>query len=82
MKAALHFGLFWLSQIVLLAPPASPGAAPATRPNIVFILMDDQRWDDLGYAGHPFVKTPNIDRIATEGARFTHAYVTTPLPAK
>jgi N-acetylglucosamine-6-sulfatase len=41
--------------------------------------MDDQRWDDLGYAGHPFVKTPNIDRIAKEGVRFTHAFVTTPL---
>ena len=41
--------------------------APA-RPNIVFILMDDLRWDDLGCTGHPFVKTPNIDRIAREGA--------------
>lgn len=49
------------------------------RPNIVFILMDDQRWDDLGFAGHPFVHTPNIDRIAHEGMRFNNAFVTTPL---
>ena len=54
-------------------------ANAASRPNIVFILMDDQRWDDLGYAGHPFVKTPNIDRIAREGVQFTRAFVTTPL---
>ncbi len=49
------------------------------RPNIIFILLDDQRWDDLGCYGHPVVKTPNIDRIAKEGARFTQAFVTTPL---
>jgi arylsulfatase A-like enzyme len=53
--------------------------ADAPRPNIVFVLMDDQRWDDLGYAGHPFVKTPNIDRIAHEGVQFKNAFVTTPL---
>ena len=41
-----------------------------SRPNIVFILVDDLRWDELGCTGHPFVKTPNIDRIAREGAMF------------
>ena len=49
------------------------------RPNIVFILMDDLRWDDLGCMGHPFVKTPQIDRIAREGALFQNAFATTPL---
>lgn len=49
------------------------------RPNIVFILIDDLRWDELGIAGHPFIKTQNIDRIAREGARFRNAFVTTPL---
>jgi N-acetylglucosamine-6-sulfatase len=49
------------------------------RPNIVFILIDDLRWDELGIAGHPFIKTPHIDRIAREGARFRHAFMTTPL---
>ena len=63
----------------LLLWVANIQAAPVSRPNIVFVLMDDQRWDDLGYAGHPFVKTPNIDRIAREGVRFTRAFVTTPL---
>ena len=39
-------------------------AAENPRPNIVFILVDDLRWDELGCAGHPFIKTPSIDRIA------------------
>jgi len=54
--------------------PQSP-----TRPNIVFILTDDQRWDALGSAGHPFIKTPNLDRLAKEGARFRNAFVSIPL---
>lgn len=49
------------------------------RPNIVFILIDDLRWDELGISGHPFIKTPNIDRIGREGARFRNAFMTTPL---
>jgi N-acetylglucosamine-6-sulfatase len=48
-------------------------------PNIVVILVDDLRWDDLGVTGHPFVQTPNIDRLAGEGARFLNAFATTPL---
>src|SRR6266516_99035 len=55
------------------------GAEPAPKPNIIFILVDDLRWDALGCMGHPFVKTPNIDRIAREGALFRNAFVTTPL---
>lgn len=54
-------------------------AAPDRRPNFVFILTDDQRWDSLGCNGHPFARTPNIDRLAKEGARFTNAFVTTSL---
>ena len=50
-----------------------------SRPNIVFILIDDLRWDELGISGHPFIKTPNIDRIGREGAMFRNAYMTTPL---
>src|SRR5262245_37844919 len=54
-------------------------AAQTTRPNIVFILMDDLRFDELGCVGHPFAKTPNIDRLAKEGAIFKNAFATTPL---
>jgi len=49
------------------------------RPNVVFILSDDQRWDELGCEGHPFLKTPHLDRIAAEGARFANMFVTTSL---
>ena len=51
------------------------------RPNIIFILTDDQRWDMLGIAGNPIIATPNIDNIAKKGVRFTHTFVTTPICA-
>lgn len=50
-----------------------------SRPNIIFILVDDLRWDELGITGQPFVKTPHIDRIGKEGALFRNAFMTTPL---
>ena len=49
------------------------------RPNVVFILTDDQRWDGMSCGGHPFLKTPNMDRIAGEGVRFANMFVTTSL---
>ena len=54
-------------------------AAPAPRPNVLVIITDDQRWDALGCLGHPLLKTPNLDRLAAEGARFANAFVTTSL---
>jgi arylsulfatase A-like enzyme len=42
----------------------------ATKPNILFIFADDWGWGDLGCHGHPYVKTPNIDRLAREGTDF------------
>jgi N-acetylglucosamine-6-sulfatase len=54
-------------------------AESAPRPNVVFILMDDLRWDELGCTGHPFLKTPNVDRLAREGALFRNFFATTPL---
>lgn len=56
-------------------------AAAAKRPNIIFILTDDQRWDAMSCMGHPFLKTPNMDRIRTEGVLFRNAFVTTSLCA-
>lgn len=49
------------------------------RPNIIFVITDDQRWDTLGCTGHPALKTPNIDRIANEGMLFNNFFVCTPL---
>src|SRR4030095_4516986 len=48
-----------------------------SKPNILILYADDLRHDTLGIAGNPVVKTPNLDRLANEGVRFTHAYVTT-----
>lgn len=54
-------------------------SATKSRPNIIFILVDDLRWDELGVSGHPYIKTPNIDRIGKEGVVFRNAFMTTPL---
>jgi arylsulfatase A-like enzyme len=52
---------------------------PARRPNIVFILVDDLGWADLGCYGSTFYETPHLDRLATEGALFTDAYAASPV---
>ncbi|MFH6604881.1 sulfatase [Maribacter algicola] len=51
------------------------------RPNIIFILTDDQRWDALGHSGNAIIKTPNMDRLAVDGTYFKNAFVTTPICA-
>ena len=76
--------LAWVASVVLLSlglsgsEPTNTGVRTA-KPNIVFILIDDLRWDELGLAGHPYIKTPNIDRLGKEGAMFRNAFITTPL---
>jgi len=61
---------------LLLAPLAAlhAGDGPRQKPNVVFILADDQRFDELGCTGHPLIKTPNIDRLAREGAVFENSF--------
>ncbi|HCO94321.1 MAG TPA: acetylglucosamine-6-sulfatase, partial [Phycisphaerales bacterium] len=49
------------------------------KPNFLFVLTDDQRFDAMGFMGHPFLKTPNIDRIRREGGWFKNAFCTTSL---
>ncbi len=61
------------------ACPRVSAAAKGRRPNIIFILTDDQRYSAMGCAGHPYVKTPNMDRLAAEGALLRNAFVTTSL---
>ena len=68
-----------LFMIVALVCTGQSDRQQQRPPNILFILIDDLRWDDLGIAGHPFVKTPNIDRIGREGAFFRNAFITAPL---
>jgi arylsulfatase A-like enzyme len=56
----------------------APATAPARKPNILFLMDDQHRGDALGVAGHPCVVTPNLDRLAREGAYFPKAYVSVP----
>jgi len=64
---------------VLCSSNALSAAQAKMRPNIIIVLVDDLRWDELGCTGHPFALTPHIDRIANEGVRFRNAFCTTPL---
>ena len=50
-----------------------------SRPNIVVVVVDDLRWDEFGAGGHPYLKTPHIDRLAREGVSFSQAIHATPL---
>jgi len=63
-----------------LALAAGPARA-ADKPNVVVMMTDDQRFDYMSCAGHPFLKTPNMDRIAADGARFINMFVTNALCA-
>lgn len=51
------------------------------KPNIIYIMCDDMGYGDLGCYGQPFISTPNIDRMASEGMRFTQAYAGSPVSA-
>jgi len=52
---------------------------PTSKPNIIFILSDDQGWAQLGCYGSKFYETPHIDRLASQGMRFTNAYAAAPV---
>ncbi len=63
---------------LLLAPLAALHAADtkqSKRPNVIFILTDDQGWNDAHFAGHPYVKTPNLDKFASQSTWFRQFYV-------
>lgn len=53
---------------------AACAAAEDSKPNILFILADDLGWNGLSCCGNKFAATPNLDRLASEGMRFTQAY--------
>jgi len=65
--------------LLALAARARSARAAARPPNLVIILSDNHRWDAMACAGHPFVRTPQMDRLAREGLLFENAFCTTPL---
>jgi arylsulfatase A-like enzyme len=72
------FSLLMLGLLVSLAVGAPLAVAQERKPNIVFILADDLGWTDLGVQGSTYYETPNIDRLASQGMRFTSGYTAGP----
>lgn len=71
-----------LYKIPLLCLPVIAGCnrtVTPEKPNILFILVDDLGWADLGYTGSKYHETPNVDKLATEGSVFTNAYAACPV---
>jgi len=64
----------WLSVSVCLLTASTLHAAVPSRPNVVVVMTDDQGWGDVGYYGHPHLKTPNIDSMAEAGLRCDRYY--------
>ena len=75
----LSLGL--LSVLCLMTLSYAKSNPHTEKPNIIFILTDDQRWDALGHSGNKIIETPNIDQLATDGVYFSNAFVTTPICA-
>tara|TARA_R110002072_G_scaffold302615_1_gene486837 strand:- start:118597 stop:120036 length:1440 start_codon:yes stop_codon:yes gene_type:complete len=71
MKQHLVFHILTFLLLSTYVESAEGRPDDAARPNILFIFTDDWGWGDLGCHGHPYVKTPNIDRLAKEGTDFT-----------
>lgn len=67
-----------LSLVTLSGAQAEDSRPDAARPNFVFIISDDHRWDALGAAGNPGIRTPHLDRLAAEGVHFIQATIHVP----
>jgi hypothetical protein len=67
-----NLGIFTTLALLASAATATRAADTASKPNIVFILADDLGYGELGCYGQTKIKTPNIDRMAAEGMRFTN----------
>lgn len=69
------------SALGALAAAAAPAQAQQQQPNIIYIMCDDMGYGDLGCYGQQLIATPNIDRLASQGMRFTQAYAGSPVSA-
>jgi arylsulfatase A-like enzyme len=75
IKAAGISAVGW----IMSGAVANPKSAVEKKPNIIFILADDLGWAELGCYGNTFNETPNLDKLAKEGMRFTDAYAAAPV---
>jgi len=71
---ALLVAVAWFTPICHAGDAAEAADAETDRPNFIFLLTDDQGWQDMACAGHPYLRTPNFDRLAREGTRFEQFY--------
>ena len=85
MKSIYYKLLFLNIPLLSMAQPQAPQKVErdddkiSKKPNVIFILTDDQRWSALGYAGNKNIQTPEMDKLAEEGVYFSNALVTTPI---
>ena len=70
-----------LTAVALLATALPRARAQDQRPNLLLVVTDDQRFDQMSCAGHAILETPVMDRLARDGVRFTNAFVTTSICA-
>jgi len=68
-----------LSICSFLSVSISFGQTEEKAPNILIIMTDQQAWDAVGYAGNSAIKTPNLDRLASEGVNFSQAVIPCPV---
>lgn len=76
-----NLGILTFIVFLLVISISSVPQKQDSKPNIIFILTDDQRWDALGYSGNEIIHTPEMDQLAKEGCYFTNSFVTTPICA-
>ncbi len=74
MRNSLHFLLL----LLICVQFSSPAATPST-PNIVLVMCDDLGWGDTGFNGNKVIKTPQLDKMAASGMRFTRFYAAAPV---
>ena len=67
-------GLSILAGVAILPVASSTASAASTKPNIVYIVSDDLGWKDVGFNGCPDIKTPNLDKLAEDGVKFSQFY--------
>ena len=72
MKNLIQFSIIFL--LILLFSNCTRNSIEEKSPNVIFFLVDDLGWSDVGCYGSEFYETPNIDKLASEGVRFTDAY--------
>src|SRR5687767_13750990 len=71
--------LLVITLTILAAPVGRVLAAPPSRPNIVMVFIDDMGWGDFSCFGNREASTPHVDRLASEGMRFSQFYVNAPI---